>query len=77
MGRVIIAVYRTFVSECERPSIAELCSVASRVARETKSSYLSYAVRGHGKGEFLSPLEAFSVDLAAFCSCGCRKVRAL
>ena len=26
---------------------------------------------------FLSPLEAFSVDLAAFCSCGCRKVRAL
>ena len=26
---------------------------------------------------FLSPLPAFSVDLAAFCSCGCRKVRAL
>ena len=34
------SVYRTLVSGCEGPSIAVLCSVASRVARETQSSYL-------------------------------------
>ena len=30
-GRFIIAVHRAFVPGCEGPSIAELCSVASRV----------------------------------------------
>ena len=29
-GRIIIAVHRAFVSGCEGPSIAELCSVATR-----------------------------------------------
>ena len=32
--------YSAFVSGCEGPSIAVLCSVASRAARETQSSYL-------------------------------------
>ena len=34
-GRIVIAVHRAFVSGCEGSSIAELCSVVSRVARET------------------------------------------
>ena len=34
-GRIVIAVHRAFVSGCEGSSIAELCSVVTRVARET------------------------------------------
>ena len=39
--RVIIAVHRAFVSGCEGPSIAVLCSVASRVARVIPNHLIS------------------------------------
>ena len=37
-GRFIIAVHRAFVPGCEGPSIAELCSVASRVRWDDRFS---------------------------------------
>ena len=39
------------MSGCEGPSISVLCSVANRVARETKSSYLILSGRASEVGE--------------------------